>query len=221
MSRAASFAVFGSQARGTADEKSDFDVIAVVRDVSSVNKVSLVAEVSSRLGVEVGLSIYTENRLSALWDAGSPFAWHLHLQSRPVLGASPNYFRWPPPAPYAAAASDCSLMHGVLRSSRSRIFARVVGSDCYEAGLLYVCARNIGMFASRELLGSFDFSRCAPYSLPSGSQLDLDMGLYEILVACRHATTRGRAVPFVDAESLRLAADRICGWSERVQAGLR
>lgn len=220
MSVTPSFAVFGSQARGNADAKSDFDVIAVVLDVTSIDKNALAAEVSSRLEVEVGLSIYSENRIRVLWREGSPFAWHLHLQSRAVLGTIPDYFRWAPPAPYVDAAMDCSLMRGVLQSSRRRLAARVVGSDCYEAGLMYVCARNIGMFASSRLLGEFDFSRYAPYALSNAFRLDLNLGLYEQLVTCRHATTRGRAVPVVDPEALRLAAEVICDWSERVQAAL-
>lgn len=218
ISSSASFALFGSKARGTADDRSDLDVIAVLENVALVSKRDLVEHVSTQLCAEVGLSIYSEKRLRFLWAAGSPFAWHLHLQSRPILGAAPAYFFWGEPAEYASAAEDCRTMQRVLESARQRLTEGVVGSPCYEAGLLYVCARNIGMFASRAVAGAFDFSRYAPYALPSPLRLDVDVPIYEKLIASRHASTRGGAVPNLRSEDIEDTADHLCDWAQRIEA---
>lgn len=210
-------AIFGSVARGSEDAASDYDVIAVVESVEALNKERMASEIGSAIGHSIGLSIYSKRRLQMMWEEGAPFAWHLYLEGKPVEGFDAEFLsKWGAPATYRRAMQDSLMMQDILHSSVGRLHARVVGAECYEAGLVYVAARNTGMFSSLVLAGKFDFSRYAPYVLSGEFSFPLHKDRYSLLVRARHASTRGLQPPELDVIGLGNDAERVLEWSVRI-----
>ncbi|QQO14172.1 hypothetical protein JJB99_33530 [Bradyrhizobium diazoefficiens] len=65
----------------------------------------------------------------------------------------------------------------------------------YEAGLIYVCLRNIAMAASSELCTRPDFSRYSPFKLPLKTRCPISVAQYETIMNCRMAGQRGLPPP--------------------------
>lgn len=210
-------AIFGSSARGSSDSSSDFDVIAVIEDAAEVDKEALRARFNGLARRKVGLSIYSVGRLKAMWLSGSPFAWHLHLEARPFPGFRCEFLNgWGCPESYRSAAHDCEMMVSIIDSAGERLRGTAINCECYEAGLLYVGARNIGMFASSALTGAFDFSRLAPFSLQDVLPFPMTRSEFDVLVRARHATTRGSVVPELDRKWLISASAKLSHWASSI-----
>jgi hypothetical protein len=65
----------------------------------------------------------------------------------------------------------------------------------YEAGLMYVCLRNIAMAASWVLCELPDFSRSSPFRLTKFDPCPISARDYQITMACRMAGQRGLVPP--------------------------
>ncbi|WP_146093114.1 nucleotidyltransferase domain-containing protein [Xanthomonas arboricola] len=206
-------ATFGSVARGADDEHSDLDVIAVVDTTVGIEKSLIEAEIQPLFNKKIGLSLYGRSRICQLWLEGSPFAWHLFTESIPLLKYSNGLaLDFGSPSEYTSARSDIKMMSGIMESASKRIELFPPKSHCYEAGLLYVAARNSAMYASKYFNGKFDFSRFAPYSLKT-TRFPLSLDEYSLLVACRHATTRGYPPPQLDVVKTRSHSLKLLEWS--------
>ncbi|MBD9435721.1 nucleotidyltransferase domain-containing protein [Pseudoxanthomonas sp. PXM03] len=213
-------AIFGSVARGENDAKSDLDVIAVVNNASGISKEALRSEIQSFFNERIGLSIYGRRRIEAMWEDGSPFAWHLYSQARPIKGFRSDFLTdFGAPSSYENERADCLMMRDIATSSEARLSGRVLGCECYEAGLLYVAARNVGMFSSLRISGEFNFSRMAPYALPGKFSLPLDSGVYKSLIEARHASNRGYSIPDLNGRVLAECAKTICHWIDNILKG--
>jgi predicted nucleotidyltransferase len=207
--------LFGSAARGTADDRSDYDVLVALDSNSHFDKQEVIARVEATIGRQAGISIYGMKRLSSLWADGSPFAWHLHLEGRPLVGSEARLLeKLGEPSPYRTAAADSEamvqLLHTVVQASADP------GSTCYEAGIAYVCSRNIAMFASIGLLGTFDFSRAAPFALSATVPFPLTTSEYDTLISARHATTRGKTPPAISQGDLARWSWQLLFWGTEV-----
>lgn len=206
-------AIFGSVARGSNDENSDLDVIAVVDTTQGIDKHLIGKKIQPLFEKKIGLSIYGINRISQLWREGSPFAWHLFTESIPILqyskGLAENLGC---PSDYRSLESDIKMMSGIMDSASHRIEVCPEKSHCYEAGLLYVAARNSAMYASKMFNGKFDFSRLAPFSIRVVS-FPLSLEDYSLLIACRHAATRGLPPPRLDSKTLTHHSRQLLDWS--------
>ena len=65
----------------------------------------------------------------------------------------------------------------------------------YEAGLIYVCLRNIAMAASWLLCEHPDFSRYSPFQLTGVEPCPVSKGDFALTMACRMAGQRGNIPP--------------------------
>lgn len=205
--------LFGSAARGMSDWRSDYDILVALPDASRVDRECIAREVTSRVGRRAGISVYGMGRLKAMWSEGSPFAWHLYLEAKPVPGFEFGILKaLGKPVPYLDAFADSKMMADMLVSIVRRASAGVA-SACYEAGLLYVCSRNIAMFASKSLLGRFDFSRTAPFAISKALPFPLSYDEYDILIAARHAATRGSAPPRFSTDCLVVWSTKLVAWA--------
>ncbi|WP_265335691.1 nucleotidyltransferase domain-containing protein [Xanthomonas campestris] len=213
MTRIIHAATFGSVARGSDDERSDLDVIAVVDTTVGIEKSLIEAEIQPLFNKKIGLSLYGKSRISQLWLEGSPFAWHLFTESIPILKYSNGLaLDFGSPSEYTSAESDVKMMVGIMESAGERIELSPPKAHCYEAGLLYVAARNSAMYASKYFNGKFDFSRLAPFSIKTAT-FPLSPDEYSLLVACRHATTRGYPLPHLDVIKTRSHSLKLLEWS--------
>jgi hypothetical protein len=211
-------AIFGSAARGSSDEASDYDVIAVFEDTKQLNKPAFLSNIEEKIGRQIGLSVYSVARLAQMWADGSPFAWHLFLEAKPIQGFASSFLNWPAPSPYTKerALSDCLMMRNILTSAYERLCDGVPGSQCYEAGLVYVCARNTGMFASELLNDKFEFGRYAPFVFKEGLAFPLDRSSYETFIRARLAGTRGLFPPQIDIRIAAGGAECVLKWNAQI-----
>lgn len=72
---------FGSLCRGELDEFSDVDLLACVESQEQVRNIN-----------PRRFSVYTHDRIRALWSEGNPFAWHLYLESKLVFASDDKDF---------------------------------------------------------------------------------------------------------------------------------
>ncbi|MDN7892970.1 nucleotidyltransferase domain-containing protein [Burkholderia cepacia] len=183
--------LFGSAARGDSDERSDIDVL-VVTEAGKPDIEVLKASLFDRIKANVDVSVYSINRLRMMFSEGHMFSWHLYQESRRLeyrdtvdllaLLGKPN--------PYRSAHKDVSELLDLLETIKDEV--KNTSSLTFEAGLLYVCARNIALSASWYTEDGIKFGRNSPFELTLGKlAFPLSRADYDILVACRHASTRG------------------------------
>src|SRR6266404_7934405 len=88
--------VFGSLCRGELEFGSDVDLLAITD------------EFGPRFDAET-FSIYSYNRIRALWKEGNPFAWHLATEAKLVFASDGRNFLIDlgPPSEYIRCTEDC------------------------------------------------------------------------------------------------------------------
>lgn len=208
---------FGSQARGDADSLSDLDVLAVVQGVEQDTE-AVELYVDPR---ETAISWYGVERLKQMFWDGDLFAWHLFLESSPILEDGFRLSSLGKPRPYHQAIPDIESFRSIL-GGITQALENAPHNAAYEFGILYVCVRNIGMSASWYLRERLDFSRRAPFNL--GGQLPEPMWLeaYDLAMRCRMASQRGQQLPrLVTDREVRDACETATTWSARVEAAVR
>ncbi len=142
--------LFGSMARADADTNSDLDILAVLNSsLKDFDLNSLRCEVEKLFNRRVSFSLYSRRRLSELFTEGHLFAWHLYLESLPITVEGFN--DWVEdlgtPAGYGAATKDVESLVEILRSVGPAV-EKCPRNAIYEAGVMYVCLRNIALCAS-------------------------------------------------------------------------
>lgn len=211
---------FGSFVRGDGDSSSDVDVLCVLRSGAVVEEVDVKSFVDPELvGTRhVDLSIYGESRFKQMWEDGHLFAWHIYLESIPLVGYETFKASKDRPGLYKNAVEDVQRLIELLRDVRVSLSKNIV-SKVYEAGLIYVAARNIGISASWYSDTGLDFSRLAPYSFRHDGEsifFPVEPELYSKLCASRHAAMRGGHAPGIDLLELRAICDKVLIWAELV-----
>lgn len=142
---------FGSVTAGDVDPFSDTDVLAIVETQAEANQ------------CPIHWSIYRRARIRHLFDRGTLFSWHIHLDAvllwpRDQAGFLATLGR---PAPYTGARKEISEL---LELAQDAIGSLRDGSPSaiFDAGQLYVALRDTAMAAAPSTLGRFDFSRRLP-----------------------------------------------------------
>lgn len=220
----ASLRVFGSRFRGDSDDCSDLDVLAVVdsnRVHLNAQKVEL--EIQSAIGEKASVSWYSKKRIHELFSRGHLFAWHLHLQSCSIVAHSKDYVdSLGKPEPYGAAVEDIAGLAEIL-STIPAALAACPSNVTYEAGVLFVCLRNIAMCASWFSKPGVNFSRHSPFVLRELGTIrfPLVQDEYDLLVASRLASQRGTRATPMEAETVMSFCSRVQPWVDSVQSVVR
>lgn len=210
--------VFGSYGRGDHDDTSDLDILAVVENgkgrVPTDKVLKYLPPILRHLPPEI--SWYGQSRVRNMFEGGELFAWHLHGDAQPIFDPSGFLRSLGTPKQYVAAIEDIksfqSLLDGVPQQLRSAPWNRV-----YEAGLVYICARNIAMSASAVLLDAPDFSRNSPLNLRDSAPFPLTVTEYSELMHCRLAGQRGQQIPHLnDVGAVISVHARVSAWAELV-----
>lgn len=189
-----SLRLYGSFGREDFDGLSDVDVLAVYETQPSDTIRSAVRDyLLRRFSRKVDLAEYARPRIEEFFKTGHLFAWHLYAESSSLAEGRDSFFDGlGPPAPYGAAHSDALGFLDLLRSSTQETLKAGV-SLVYEAGLMYLASRNIGICTSYSLSERPDFSRYAIYEacrkLKVGEMLAREE--YDRLIHCRFASIRG------------------------------
>lgn len=205
--------IFGSTARGDADDRSDLDILAVVEDQQGTVSIQ---EVERKLprhlkNRELSISWYGENRIIEMFDNGELFAWHLYRETVPIFENRAIISELGRPSFYEGGLQDVSSFRKILNGIPFQVDTAPENA-VYEMGLIYVCLRNIAMAASWTLRGVPDFSRYSPFELPHVRPVPLSRGEFDMAMRCRLAGQRGLSPPLVAASQVREIHDRIDRW---------
>ncbi|EKU81117.1 putative nucleotidyltransferase [Massilia sp. UYP32] len=167
---------FGSVCRGEIDLGSDIDLLACV-DASApeidVNK----------------YSVYQYGRLRDLWDEGSPFAWHLYLESKLLYSSDGSDFVkvLGEPAQYSRVEEDCEKFRLLFERSYDELRLDL-NSATFNLSCMFLAVRNFATCHSLSL-GSPIFSRRSP--LMVNPKLDIDPNAFSVMTRARLLSTRG------------------------------
>jgi hypothetical protein len=214
--------IFGSVARGQHDSRSDLDLLAIVRDgFGKVDEEDVLSHVPAHLiSLKAGISWYGQNRIVEMYKNGELFAWHLHAETTPLFEKQPFLTSLGKPMPYTEAAEDLRSFQNVMRGIPGQLKINEHNA-VYEAGLVYVCLRNIAMAASSFLCAKPDFSRYSPFLLNDVDPCPISKAEYETTMACRMAGQRGLSPPSgVDSEFALNIFTRVEPWVEEVRLKL-
>lgn len=194
---------FGSICRGEVDQGSDIDLLACISGPTEAmdrNK----------------FSIYTHERLRALWREGNPFAWHLHLESRLLFSADGTDFiaELGPPAAYAKSQEDCEKFRSLFRESFESL-ASCANSAVFHLSCMFLATRNFATCYSFTR-GTPIFSRSSPLLIDP--RLPLPDNHFELLARARILSTRGHGAVLSAAEIADAAAygPVVLEWMQRL-----
>ncbi|MGC1361720.1 MAG: nucleotidyltransferase domain-containing protein [Silvibacterium sp.] len=179
---------FGSVCRGEVSRNSDVDLLALVdgRDARfDPNK----------------YSIYSYSKIAILWSQGSPFAWHLMLESRLLFASDGLNFLQSlgQPAPYTHCVRDCEKFFGVFCTARSSLAENSM-SRVFDLSAIFLSVRNIATCFALGVLGAPNFSRHAALTLGGEFVLPLSPNCYRILERSRILSTRSSGADISEQE---------------------
>lgn len=186
--------LFGSAVRGDSDKKSDIDIL-VVTDAGKPEMKILEATLIDQFNSHVDISIYSISRLYMMFSEGHLFSWHIYQESRHLEyhATGDSMLLLGKPNPYRSARNDIAELLDLLDTIKTEITD--TPNLTFEAGLLYVCVRNIALSASWHTGDGIKFGRNSPFEITLGKlAFPLSRTDYDILVACRHASTRGELI---------------------------
>ena len=209
--------LFGSVARGDDDRASDVDVLLLYDRVpSDVAQLSNRNRVAAALSRPCNVAEYSRTHLERLFSEGHLFAWHLHLEARGVPGWK-GCDPFPEPSPYAQGLTDAANFARLLSSSTDA-FRRGTVSPVYEAGIVYVALRNIGMSLSAMTMGRPSFGRTVPFEVSAELRASppCSADFYETLIAARHASQRGLQAPTGFTDKIVEQLDSACLWANTI-----
>lgn len=194
---------FGSLCRGEIDELSDVDLLACVETQEQARKID-----SGRF------SVYTHDRIRALWREGNPFAWHLHLESKLVFASDGEDFlrKLGTPREYSNANEDCAkFMHLFEESLRS--LCSTSNSQVFHLSCIFLATRNFATCYSFTR-GRPIFSRMSPLLIESPVSVSTDV--FNILVRARVLSTRGigEALTLHEVSMAMRACPQIHDWMQ-------
>ena len=170
---------FGSICRGDIAADSDVDLLAIVDGHDP------------RFSPDV-FSIYSYERIKALWNEGNPFAWHLALESRLIFGADESdYLRsLGTPNRYQNCIGDCEKFFALFRQAYQSVM-RGEQNRVFELSTLFLSIRNFATCFSLGVDARPDFSRQSAIRLDV-NPVPLSRSAYSLLLRARILSTRGR-----------------------------
>jgi len=207
---------FGSIVREDNDSASDADVLCIVQNKKNIDLEILETKLDQSIirNRPIDFSIYSYTRIKQMFQEGHLFAWHIFKESKPATLQLDFIKSLGSPAQYSSARNDIHKLLEIALDCNSSIN----DPDCsttYEAGLLYVACRNIGISASWHSDNGLNFSREAPYSLRINKEpfnVPLKKEAYNKLCAARHSMARGYKPPKLDKEEIANSANIVLQW---------
>lgn len=169
---------FGSVCRGEISQDSDVDLLVLT------NK-------DEKKFLHDTYSVYTYKRIHELWLEGSPFAWHLHHESRIVFSDDNEDYlkKIGAPSKYKNFDNDFAKFHTLMVDAINRV-NQGTNSVVFEISNIFLAIRNISICYSIDNFEKPIFSRHAAIMLSERS-LKLPQEVYHIFERARILSTRG------------------------------
>ncbi len=198
--------LYGSAARGDADELSDVDVLVVAEPAERPDVSSL------KIPSTASLSRYTWPEIDSMIEYGSLFLHHVKREGRPLLEEDPPRLRRlldQLPA-YARANQELDSFRQVVADVEAS--AKMDHSPQFEFAVLGTAARHAAILGC-YFLGTPEFGRRKPFRvlLPQLGYDEHEIAGFERLYDYRVSENRGE-VAYVRAE------DTVAAWVSRVRA---
>jgi predicted nucleotidyltransferase len=215
-----SLRLFGSVARSDSDSLSDLDILGVVES-SFERRVTLKIEedVERMFQRRASFSWYGKNRLKEMFTSGHLFAWHLYLESIPLIRAKSNDMidTMGCPAVYNEAEADIEALIDILGTIPGAV-TKCPANAAYEAGVTFVCLRNIALSVSWYSATGLDFSRYSPYGIEKNLEIPfpLNRNEYELLVMSRLSGKRGNCKTNIDDDTLLSFYPKVEEWATTI-----
>lgn len=204
--------LFGSHARGDADERSDVDVLCVLDSVDDAKK-AFATSLISTVYKSPSIAFFGTRRLRTMYEEGHLFAWHIYRESRPLPGIMDGDWiaQMPEPGRYTQAVIDVMGLLEIMDSIPQNL-KLCPENTIYEAGLLYLSIRNIGISLSWHTQKDLSFSRSVALELGAPfTPCPLPTARHELYLNARLAGTRGAPSSAFDINTGVLVKDtRAC-----------
>lgn len=212
-----SLRLFGSVARNDSDPMSDLDILGVVGSSFERRTIAKIQEdVERTFERRASFSWYGENRVREMFSSGHLFAWHLYLESVPLIQGRTNDLidTMGCPAAYNEAEADIESLIDILRTVPGAV-TMCPANAAYEAGVTFVCLRNIALSASWYSAAGLDFSRYSPYGIEKnlGIPFPLNKCEYDLLVMSRLSGKRGNCKVDINHHTLLSIYPKVEEWA--------
>lgn len=195
--------LYGSRVRGEADRLSDIDILVMSvepynqaqrQDISAV----LATGIQDVLGADaeaISVAWYSEARLCQMYADGHLFAWHLFLESVKFLDASADFLdTLGRPSRYLNATVDIGKFYRIMLQGQAALLGNPRNA-CYEAGMMYLCCRNVAMCASWYSGLGLKFGRYSPYEILDLPRFPLERDVYSRFAQARIEPARYGTAP--------------------------
>jgi hypothetical protein len=206
--------LFGSHARGDAENSSDLDFLCILDTVTNKKKAAASSLIYAAYGKSVSITFYGRNRFGDMFKEGHLFAWHIFKESCFLPGFTDQDWiaQLGAPLPYTDAIQDVRDLVEIMTSIPWNL-EKCPANTIYEAGLFYLCLRNIAISLSWHSPTGLNFSRFAPFCLTDPLVVvPLSLNRYHMYLQCRLASTRGLAVEPFDSKYIREDVDLCSDW---------
>lgn len=205
---------FGSVCREDYNLNSDIDVLCV-SNLNEIEKNKINERLKLSVGEKVSVSYYKPKRIELMYNEGHLFAWHLYAESKKFTSNNTDFIdRLGAPAKYGGCIEDINSFIEIIKSTCVALEHKD-NSAVYEAGLLYLCARNISMCNSYLFSERADFGKYSPYNKELNQYIQFPLALsdYEYLMRARHTVTRGYCLDNAKTINLKLVARELKQWA--------
>ncbi len=218
--------LFGSAARGESDELSDLDILIISdRPYSKEERESSLALLlpviqvrfpDAQLNGKISPSWYGKNRFAQMHAEGHLFAWHIFRESKKLLSDEKDFVDLlDVPGKYVNLAKDIERFHRIMLEGRRELESCPRNAP-YEAGMLYLCCRNIAMCASWCSSAGLKFGRYSPYEIEDLASFGFAKEVYSRFLRARIDPARkGRSGP-VFADEVFDAIQHALGWYDEI-----
>lgn len=208
--------LYGSSARNEQAIHSDTDILVLFKapkpnleDFQGLSELDLVE-------ASVDLSYYSLKRITEMYREGHLFAWHLYKEAKFLSGADDILDDIGEPEPYSNLYDDVYPLVELMKSSRDRLMASPINL-VFEAGLLFVSARNIAMSSSYFSNEGVTFSAFAPLIVSNFQKpFPISKFDYETLRSARLASVRGLSSPQLNVDWVLSVGAKLIDWAEVV-----
>lgn len=202
--------LFGSFARAEQTVDSDYDILVILQKSQQITS-ELKTKVYSLFEREISISWYNQGRIKQMYEMGHLFAWHIFQESKPLFIFNEFISTLGEPKPYEFFSEDVWSLIEILKPTKASV-ERNSRNLIYEAGLAYVCVRNIAICASPFFGLGYRFGVNAPLAIG----IPMEDSDFELLKQCRYASIRGYSVPKISSEKFFQLYDLALKWGTNI-----
>lgn len=165
--------LYGSHARGDADNYSDKDVCVFTKKYTPVDETQLTSFLPFLGGTTLSLTTYCQNDLTAMLEYGSLFLWHIKLEGRLVHGKEYLAPQLESLMPFQRHHAEIAYHAGIFDDLLNAATTPCMGNE-FDLSLLFTIVRNTCMILAHKA-GTPVFGRLTCYHVAAQMFHDLPL----------------------------------------------